>query len=128
MDAHGHFRGTGDLVIFINATETNADKMMRACQKFGIEAASLKLEMFLVPKMIGIGDPPLRIEVLKQLGVVDFKYVFQRKRVKEIDGLLVNVVGVDDLILLKKAAIKDRNEARDAEDLTFLEKLKAKLK
>lgn len=84
--------------------------------------------MFLVPKMIGIGRPPLRIEILKTLDTaVDFKYAFQRVENKKVDGLNINVIGLDDLILLKKAAKLRRSKARDSEDLSFLEKLKSKL-
>lgn len=45
----------------------------------------------------------------------------------KVDGVSINVVALDDLILLKKAAIKGRNKSRDMEDLSFLEKLKAGL-
>ena len=126
MGAYGHHRGTGDLDIFINANESNADRMNAACISYGIAQNELKREMFLVPKIIGIGQPPLRIEILKKLDVLDFKYAFQRASFKNVDGLDIRVISVDDLILLKKAAIKDRSKARDSEDLTFLEKLKSR--
>lgn len=72
MGAYGHFRGTNDLDIFINATPENAGRMIEACLDYGIPSDSLKKEMFLVQKMIGIGSPPLRIEILKKLDVIDF--------------------------------------------------------
>ena len=71
MGAYGHLRGTNDLDIFIHATRENAQKMIAACLGFGIPAGSLKEEMFLVEKMVGIGVPPLRIELLKKLDTVD---------------------------------------------------------
>ncbi len=74
--------------------------------------------------MIGIGQFPLRIETLKKLDIVDFKFAFQRAKKAIVDGVSINVVDLDDLILLKKAAIKGRNKYRDIEDLSFLEKLK----
>ena len=83
--------------------------------------------MFLVPKMIGIGEPPLRIEILKKLDTVDFNYAYERSELKKVDGLDIRVVGLDDLILLKRAAAQGRSKARDSEDLTFLEKLKSRL-
>ena len=84
--------------------------------------------MFLVPKIIGIGSPPLRIEILKKLDTIDFGYAYQRSEIKKVDDLNIRIVSLDDLILLKKAAKKDRLKARDSEDLSFLEKLKQKLK
>lgn len=101
MGSYGHFRGTNDLDIFINATEENAERMLKA---------------------------PLRIEVLKKLDAVDFEYAYERVVKKRIDGIDMNVVDLDDLILLKKAAKQNRNKPRDTEDLTFLEKLKSKFK
>ena len=128
MGAYGHYRGTGDLDIFVNATQENAQKLVAASNAYGIASEELSTEMFLVPKMIGIGQPPLRIEILKKLDVVDFMYVFQRSETRLVDGLEIRVVSLDDLILLKKAAQKGREQLRDVEDLSFLEKLSQKLK
>ena len=40
-------------------------RMIEACLAYGIPKNSLEIEMFLVPKMVIIGEPPLRIEILK---------------------------------------------------------------
>ncbi len=128
MGVYGHYRGTGDLDIFINATHENAEKLVLACIDYGIPSESLKEEMFLVPKMIGIGNPPLRIEILKKLDTIDFTYAYQRSQSTKVDGVSIKTVSLDDLILLKKAAKDGRAQARDSDDLSFLEKLKSKLK
>ncbi len=126
LGAYGHLRGTNDLDIFIHATDENANKMISACSAYGIPKDTLSNEMFLVQKMIGIGDPPLRIEIIKDVGSIDFSYAYQRKRQKMVDGVMLNVIGIDDLILLKKNALRDRNSSRDQEDLNYLESLKNK--
>ena len=72
-------------------------------------------------------EPPLRIEILKTVGSFDFSYAFERKIVQKVDGIEINVVDLDDLILLKQNAIQERSKARDQEDLTFLQKLKKRL-
>ncbi len=128
MGAYGHIRGTNDLDIFINATNENADRMIEACSEYGISAKSIQKEMFLVPKMIGIGQPPLRIEILKKLDVIDFDLAYQRVIKRAVDGVEINVVSLEDLTLLKQAAIKDRDMARDSEDLDYLTRLKNKIK
>jgi|GEM_PF-3933011 len=46
---------------------------------------------------------------------------------KKIGDLVINAISVDDLILRKEAAVKDRNADRDKEDLSFLKKLKKSL-
>lgn len=116
-----------DLDIYIHATEENAHKMIDACLAYGIPRESIEIDMFLVPKMVTIGEPPLRIELLKKLDAVNFKYAHSRAKIVNADNILIRVVSLDDLILLKKAALKDRNKARDSEDLSFLEKLKSSL-
>jgi len=127
MGAHGHIRATTDLDIFINATNENAEKMIIACINYGIPKDSIQKDMFLIPRMIGIGEPPLRIEILKQLDIVNFEYAYQRAIKKTIDNIVVNIVSVDDLLLLKKSAIRDRSKSRDIDDLNFLEKLVASI-
>ena len=127
MGTYGHVRTTGDLDIFVNATRANAAKMMQACMAYGIEEESLQLDMFIVPRMVVIGEAPLRIEIIKKLDVVDFKYAYQRVKTMQVDDLSVPVVNLNDLILLKHAAVKGRSKARDSEDLSFLQKLKAAL-
>jgi predicted nucleotidyltransferase len=127
LGAYGRARGTNDLDVFINATEENALKMKQACVSYGIPDESLTLEMFMVPRMVAIGEFPLRIEIIKKLDVVDFKYAYQRVKTMQVDDLSVPVVSLNDLILLKHAAVKGRKKARDSEDLSFLQKLKAAL-
>ena len=65
---------------------------------------------------------------LKKLDTIDFDYAYQRSQSTKVDGLSIKTVSLDDLILLKKAAKEGRSQARDSDDLRFLEKLKAKLK
>ncbi len=127
IGAYGYARGTNDLDIFINATPENAQKMKQACAAYGIDEKHIELDMFLVPKMVVIGEPPLRIEVLKKLDTVDFQYAYARVKTVQVDKLPLRVVSLDDLILLKQAAVKGRDKARDTEDLSFLQKLKASL-
>ncbi|MBW8051064.1 MAG: hypothetical protein FVQ77_12145 [Cytophagales bacterium] len=124
VGAYGYLRFTNDLDIFINATDNNAKKMIASCTEFGIPKEQIRKEMFLVSKMIRIGDLPFRIEILKKLDTVDFKYAYDRRKIANIDDIQVNVVSLDDLILLKKAAAKGRTKARDKEDLNYLEELK----
>ena len=102
MGAYGHHRGTGDLDIFVIATDTNSEKLVNAPIDYGIPEEQLKKEMFLVPKMIGIGEPPLRIELLKKLDTLDFEYASQRVEIKK-------VVGWPRLSAFKQRLTQERN-------------------
>ena len=125
VGAYGHARATGDLDVFINATPANAQRMRQACVAYGISEKDIQQEMFLVPRMVVLGEPPLRIEVLKKLDAVDFPYANARATTVQLSDLPVRVIGLSDLILLKRAAVKGRSEPRDTEDLSYLQKLAA---
>ena len=120
MGVHGHIRATNDLDIFLNATSDNAKKAINAMVEYGIPKEQLTEEMFLVPRMMVLGDPPFKIDILKKLDTIDFKYAYQRVKNVVFDGLEVKVISIDDLILLKKAAVKGRDKIRDRQDLDFL--------
>lgn len=128
MGAYGYIRGTGELDIFINSTEGNVERAIAACIAYGIPKATLTKEMFIIPKMVGIGEPPLRIEIPKKLDAVDFQYAFQRVVKTVVEGVQINIISLNDLILLKEAAIKEWDKPRDTEDLNYLLKLKTKNK
>lgn len=70
VGVYDHIRATNDLDIFVNATEDNAQKILRACIDFGIPSDQLFPEQFKVSKMVRIGDLPFRIELLKKLDVM----------------------------------------------------------
>lgn len=125
MGAYGHIRATNDLDIYIQADEENASKMIQACVDYGIAGSSIEIDMFLVARVVGIGEPPLRIEILKKLDV-DFQYAYQRSKTIIVDAIPINIVNLEDLVLLKESAVRNRNRSRDSEDLSYLKKLKQK--
>ncbi len=124
LGAYGHIRATKDLDIYINPSLENATKMRDVCIAYRIPAEQVSVQMFQVPQVVDIGDEPFKIEILKKLDVVDFNYAYQRRTIITIDNIKLNIASIEDMILLKQAAVKDRNEARDKEDLEFLKKKK----
>jgi hypothetical protein len=79
--------------------------MVEACIDYGIPGELINKKMFLVQKMMGIGEPPMRVEILQEPDAIDFKYTFQRVKKVRVDGFLVNVLDLDDFILLRKATV-----------------------
>ncbi|MCL6260489.1 hypothetical protein M3O96_15405 [Aquiflexum sp. TKW24L] len=61
------------------------------------------------------------------MDTIDFSFAYQRAEIKKIGDLEIKVVSIDDLILLKQAAVKGRDKERDVEDLNFLRRLKETL-
>jgi hypothetical protein len=63
-------------------------------------------------RVLRMGMPPLRLEIVTSISGVEFAECYGRRTTGEIDGLDVNVIGLDDLRVNKKAAgrHKDLND------------------
>lgn len=114
---HGHPRYTKDLDVWIERTDDNADRLLRALADFGFDALALQRADFTEPnRVIQLGYPPLRIDLLTSLTGVDFAACYPRRQVEEIDGASLPFIGLEDLIANKRA--NGRHQ-----DLADLEKL-----
>jgi len=121
---HGKPRHTGDLDIWIDISSDNADKMLLVIAEFGMGSLGIEKEDFLRRGIITqIGYPPLRIDILNEIDGVNFKEAYSAKLVIDIDGLMVNYIGLDDLI--KNKTTSGRHQ--DLTDVNSLKKLKKKL-
>lgn len=73
---HGHVRATKDLDVFIRPSAENAARTMRAMAAFGAPVAALGVSAgdFSTPgKVVQLGVPPLRIDLITALSGVDFE-------------------------------------------------------
>jgi predicted nucleotidyltransferase len=120
---HGRPRYTGDLDIWIDISEKNAAKMVHVIDDFGFATLGLEKEDFLEKGYVTqIGYPPLRIDILNDIDGVVFKEAYKNKQVIDIEGILVNYIGYNDLILNKEASGRDK----DIADIKSLKKAKPK--
>lgn len=102
MAFHGSPRYTGDLDIWIDISESNAEKMLLVINAFGFSSLGFKKEDFLKENLINqIGYPPLRIDILTNIDGIDFKEAYTQKQVIEIEDLKANYIGLRDLIQSK---------------------------
>jgi hypothetical protein len=115
---HGYPRTTGDMDIWIARHAQNAGRIVAALDAFGFGAATgASAEMFLLPdKVIRMGNPPLRIELLTGISGVDFAACFARRIVAVLDGIPVNLISLNDLKANKAAS----GRAKDLNDLKHL--------
>lgn len=110
VSIHGYPRYTGDLDIWINPTKSNAEKVLSCVNEFGFSSYGLTEKDF--TKEFGIvqfGYPPIRIDIINNVDGVTFKECFKKKLVIEIDELLVNFIGLEDLIKNKKTTARPRD-------------------
>ncbi|HEU5053646.1 MAG TPA: nucleotidyltransferase [Hanamia sp.] len=114
---HGYPRYTGDLDIWLNPTPENAKSILRAVNEFGFSSFNLTESDFTKPgNVIQLGYPPLRIDLLTEVDGVTFEECFINRKEVQMDNLVVNFIGYEDLIKNKK----ESGRLRDIDDIENL--------
>ena len=117
---HGKPRHTGDLDIWINSSETNAEKLIIAIKNFGLGSLGLTKSDFMQEGYVTqIGQQPLRIDILNTIDGVKFEDAFSNKLHVDVNGIEVNYIGLKDFIDNKTASGK----SQDIADLKEIKKL-----
>jgi hypothetical protein len=121
---HGHSRATKDLDVWIGQDAVNRDAVIRALGAFGApESAVRNLTSASRDEFVFLGHPPQRIDLLQGIpGVEDFEGSYARRACVSIEGVDVNVIGFEDLLVAKRAA----GRPQDLVDVDRLEKVRAK--
>ena len=118
--AVGHYgfpRATGDLDIWVANHKKNAIRLVDALRKFGFDVPELNESLFQQPKrVVRMGVPPVRLEILSSIDGVEFQECYPRRAIVEMDGVEVDVIGLEDLKTNKRASGRHQ-------DLNDLEKL-----
>jgi len=114
---HGYPRATNDIDIWIAANEINASRITRVLKEFGFDTPDLTPELFLQKdRMVRLGLPPMRIEVLVEISGVQFSECYKERVDDVIDGIPVNLISLKHLKLNKKAS----GRYKDLDDLEHL--------
>ncbi len=114
---HGHPRYTKDLDVWIELSQENAKRVVKALAQFGFGSLGLTEGDFLVPdQIIQLGNPPNRIDILTTLQGVDFETCYTSRVQVVIDDVTVDFIDLDNLKKNKKAVGR-------LQDLADLEKL-----
>jgi hypothetical protein len=114
---HGYPRATVDLDIWIAVSEATAHKLVQTLKDFGFDAPELVPELFLRErKVIRMGAPPVRLEILTSIDGVDFETCYARRVVGQMDGVTLNLISLEDLKRNKRAS----GRAKDLADLEEL--------
>ena len=109
---HGYPRATGDLDVWIAVGPQNARRMNDVLRRFGFADESVDPSIFLEPdKIIRMGVPPLRIEILTGLSGVDFRSCYARRTTLQVDDVEVSWISLEDLRVNKQAAGRHKDLA-----------------
>src|SRR5436190_238689 len=109
VNYYGFSRATADLDIWIAINPDNAERVVRAVREFGFTQSGP--ETFLeARKVVRMGVPPLRLEILTSISGVEFSDCYRRRLQVDLDGIAVNLIGLEDLKRNKEASgrLKDR--------------------
>ena len=109
---HGFVRATGDLDVFVGLAAQNAVKLVAAFKEFGFDVPALTPAVFMEPgRIVRIGVPPLRLEVMNEISGVNFEDCFAKRVVETIDGLHVGFIDRESLLVNKRAAGRPKDLA-----------------
>jgi hypothetical protein len=114
---HGYPRATGDMDIWIAINEMNAERTAQVLRDFGMPELKTKKQLFTEKdKIIRMGVPPVRIEVITGASGVAFDECYARRGIVKVDDIPVNFISLDDLKTNKRAV----GRHKDLEDIEHL--------
>jgi hypothetical protein len=117
VNLHGYSRSTMDMDIWVAVSRINASRLVAALTAFGFGQPSLSADLFLKEdRVIRMGHPPLRLELLTSIDGVRFSECYARRKRIILDGLPINLISLRDLKQNKRAS----GRPRDLDDLEHL--------
>ncbi len=116
---HGYIRATTDLDILIERTRENAERVLKALNRFGYGfAREWSAEELLERPITVIGDDPA-VDIFTVAWSVKYEQAIGRATSVNIQKVTVPLIGIDDLIATKRTG-----RPLDAADIEALEKIR----
>ena len=116
---HGHVRGTADMDILVDCEGDNPVRIVAALGEFGFRGSGVSPDEFDEPgRIIRLGVPPVRIELLTSISGVSFEECYSSRVVAQWDDVTVDVISREMLRLNKRAS----GRPKDLDDLEHLAK------
>lgn len=120
LAAHGSPRATGDIDVWVEPTEANAQLVYAALQAFGAPLHDLTVDDLSTPGIVfQMGLPPRRIDVLTQISGVDFEEAWPNRTKARFGEIDVFVIGAEEFIRNKRASGRPKDLV-DADTLAEL--------
>jgi predicted nucleotidyltransferase len=114
---YGYPRTTADMDIWVATSLTNANKLVNVFKRFGMLDPSITPSLFQERgKIIRMGLPPMRIEVLTEIDGVAFAECYRSRVRVVIDGQTVQLISREHLRINKRAS----GRLKDLDDLEHL--------
>ena len=118
LAVHGRPRATGDLDLWVEPSDENAVKVVRALAAFGAPLSGVSAADFSTPGVVyQIGVAPGRVDVLTELSGLTFAEAWDSRVRRPFGSIEVDVIGRDAFVKNKRAT----GRARDLADIDGLE-------
>lgn len=117
---HGYVRGTGDMDLWVNKTEGNYKKIVKAFTAFGMPVFDMTMNSFMgeASDVWSFGREPVKIEILTNVKGLDFDEAFSQSQIFNEGDLQIRFLNLRTLIISKNAA----GRFRDLDDIEQLNK------
>ncbi|MBI3192913.1 MAG: hypothetical protein HYZ34_00435 [Ignavibacteriae bacterium] len=112
----GYARPTGDLDIWVNPTNENHDKLIKALKHFHYNTEKLAEKDFTQPVAFFLGEPPFQIDVLNRISGIHFSDAYSRRNILTIKDVQIQIIHLQDLRINKLVS----GRHRDLDDLENL--------
>lgn len=123
LAVHGRPRATGDLDVLVEPTPANAARLASALEQFGFaKLARQTTELATPDRMVTLGRPPLRIDVMTSISGVSFARAWRGRRTVRFGPHRVGILGRADFARNKRAA----GRPQDLLDLELLAAIRPK--
>lgn len=111
-------RNTGDIDVYINSTEKNAENLLKVIKEFGFEDAGIEEVDFTTKgRIVQLGVSPVRIDIINEIDGVDFISAYKSRESHQFGRVSADFISRADLIKNKRAS----NRKKDIADLDELE-------
>jgi hypothetical protein len=117
---HGCPRATGDLDCWIRPKLQNAKAVIQALGEFGLEDLDLSEEDLLIGKIVQLGFPPVRIDLITHLDGLNADEIWASREIGKLGDNSVFYLG-------KEAFVKNKRALGRHKDLADLELLGEKV-
>jgi hypothetical protein len=102
---HGYARYTGDLDFFVRRSDANASRLVAVLKKFGFpDAEGLRETLTLPDKIVQLGRPPQRIDLLTSVSGLEFDEAWAACIAADLGGNTVHFPDRASLIANRRAS------------------------
>ncbi len=116
---HSRPRYTDDIDLWIEADRNNAEKVLNVLQDFGFPVESLTTEeLSQNNKIIQLGLPPHRIDIITSIDGVSFNHAFENRVNGKFADVPVWFISLEDILVNKRSSGREKDRA----DVQWIEK------